>query len=169
MYCVNIYLHFLKKRYLGSQWLALQRYQSRNVTAYFGSPGLTSYFCIFSGPANRYWKWLEQNWREGLLPLQAVHWWICILSRRMSRTHFKMHKVRLLECKVEPYGFFMVIGISPLNVRIKQMNTLFDQEMILKLHTLCIVIDQTPISTFCFKVDLSKNHLSYRNKWYFIF
>ena len=30
--------------------------------------------------------------------------------------------------------------------------------------TLCIVIDQTPISTFCFIVDLSENHLSYVNK-----
>ena len=30
--------------------------------------------------------------------------------------------------------------------------------------TLCIVIDQTPISTFCSIVDLSENHLSYINK-----
>ena len=37
------------------------------------------------------------------------------------------------------------------------------------VHTLCIVIDQTPISTFCFIVDLSENHLSYVNKWYLIF
>ena len=28
------------------------------------------------------------------------------------------------------------------------------------LDTLCIVIDQTPISTFCFEVDLSENHLT---------
>ena len=36
-------------------------------------------------------------------------------------------------------------------------------------YTLYIVIDGTSISTFCFKVDLSENHLSYINKWYLIF
>ena len=36
-------------------------------------------------------------------------------------------------------------------------------------NTLSIVIDGTPISTFCFKGNLSENHLSYMNQWYPIF
>ena len=37
------------------------------------------------------------------------------------------------------------------------------------IHTLYIEIDDTPISTIIFEVDLSENHLSYINKWYLIF
>ena len=33
-----------------------------------------------------------------------------------------------------------------------------------KVPTLYIVIDDMPISTLCFEVDLCKNHLSYINK-----
>ena len=39
----------------------------------------------------------------------------------------------------------------------------------LSVYTLYIVFDGTPISTFCFKGNLSENHLSYMDKWYLIF
>ena len=36
-----------------------------------------------------------------------------------------------------------------------------ENQVLNRVYTLYIIIDQTPISTFCFIVDLSENHLSY--------
>ena len=58
------------------------------------------FFSLLSGSTNRYPRRLGRNCRKGFLPLSTVHKRRCFLSRRMSRTHIKMHKV----CIHKTYG-----------------------------------------------------------------
>ena len=74
--------------------------EHKEPSANISSLTLTIFFSLLSGSTNRYPRRLGRNCRKGFLPLSTVHKRRCFLSRRMSRTHIKMHKV----CIYKTYG-----------------------------------------------------------------
>ena len=109
------------------------------------------------------WQIEKSIWNSNIL-IQNVS---ILMKSELGQFSLQVRLILAQCAMVQHKPFLYICGLSGCTK--KHASRPFLCTMVQILFTLCIIIDQTPISTFCFLVDLSENHLSYIKKWYLIF